>query len=86
MATEMFIGVLTELYLMMKNKIPVDNIKMKGNYMVARKGAGSRLMGAIKGGLENPLVRFGIGVASPELGAGLEALNKSGLLKKAMSN
>ena len=54
--------------------------------MVARKGSGSRLMGAIKGGLENPLVRFGIGVASPELGAGLEALNKSGLLKKAMSN
>jgi hypothetical protein len=62
---------------------------MKGNYMVARKGAGSRLMGAIKGGLENPLVRFGIGVASPEIGLGLEAasaLKKSGLLKKAMSN
>ena len=58
---------------------------MKGNYMVARKGSGSRLMGAIKGGLESPLVRFGIGVASPELGLGLEALNKSGLLKKAMS-
>ena len=62
---------------------------MKGNYMVARKGAGSRLMGAIKGGLDNPLVRFGIGVASPELGlglAGLDAVKKSGLLKKAMSN
>ena len=62
---------------------------MKGNYSVARKGAGSRLMGAIKGGLENPLVRFGIGVASPELGlglAGLDAVKKSGLLKKAMSN
>jgi hypothetical protein len=46
-------------------------------------------MGAIKGGLENPLVRFGIGVASPELGlglAGLDAVKKSGLLKKAMSN
>ena len=62
---------------------------MKGNYMVARKGAGSRLMGAIKGGLESPLVRFGIGVASPELGlglAGFDAVKKSGLLKKAMSN
>jgi hypothetical protein len=62
---------------------------MKGNYMVARKGSGSRLMGAIKGGLENPLVRFGIGVASPELGlglAGFDAVKKSGLLKKAMSN
>jgi len=57
--------------------------------MVARKGSGSRLMGAIKGGLENPLVRFGIGVASPELGlglAGFDAVKKSGLLKKAMSN
>ena len=44
-------------------------------------------MGAIKGGLENPLVRFGIGVASPELGLGLEAasaLKKSGLLKRSM--
>ena len=62
---------------------------MKGNYSVARKGAGSRLMGAIKGGLDNPLVRFGIGVASPEIGlglAGLDAVKKSGLLKKAMSN
>jgi len=62
---------------------------MKGNYMVARKGSGSRMMGAIKGGLENPLVRFGIGVASPELGlglAGFDAVKKSGLLKKAMSN
>lgn len=62
---------------------------MKGNYMVARKGSGSRLMGAIKGGLDNPLVRFGIGVASPELGlglAGFDAVKKSGLLKKAMSN
>jgi len=57
--------------------------------MVARKGSGSRMMGAIKGGLENPLVRFGIGVASPELGlglAGFDAVKKSGLLKKAMSN
>jgi len=62
---------------------------MKGNYMVASKGSGSRLMGAIKGGLDNPLVRFGIGVASPELGlglAGFDAVKKSGLLKKAMSN
>jgi hypothetical protein len=69
-----------------KNNFPIDNIKnMKGNYMVARKGAGSRLIGAIKGGLENPLVRFGVSALSPELGAGLEALNKSGLLKKSMS-
>jgi len=57
--------------------------------MVAKKGAGSRLMGAVKGGLENPLVRFGIGVVSPEIGlglAGFDAVKKSGLLKKAMSN
>ena len=62
---------------------------MKGNYSFARKGAGSRLMGAIKGGLEDPLVKFGIGLVSPEAALGLEAasaLRKSGLLKKAMSN
>lgn len=61
---------------------------MKGNYSVARKGSGSRLMGAIKGGamvLDNPLVQFGIGLASPEVAGGLTLAKKSGLLKALSS-
>jgi hypothetical protein len=61
---------------------------MKGNYSLARKGSGSRLMGAIKGGamvLDNPLVQFGIGLASPEVAGGLALAKKSGLLKALSS-
>jgi hypothetical protein len=61
---------------------------MKGSYSVARKGSGSRLMGAIKGGamvLDNPLVQFGIGMAAPEVAGGLYAAKKSGLLKALSS-
>lgn len=57
----------------------------KGNMMMARKGSGDRLIGAIKGGaraLENPLVQFGISALEPELELGLMAAKKSGLLKK----
>jgi hypothetical protein len=64
---------------------------MKGNYMMARKGVGEKLIGAAKGGarvLDNPLVQFGVGLASPEIGIGLQAasaIRKSGLLKKISS-
>ena len=57
---------------------------MKGSYSVARKGSGSRLMGAIKGGaaiLENPYVQFGTALAAPEVYAGLALAKKTGLLK-----
>ena len=60
--------------------------------MMARKGVGDRLIGAAKGGartLDNPLVQFGLGLASPELGLaaqGISAVRKSGLLKKISSN
>ena len=57
---------------------------MKGNYSVARKGSGSRLMGAIKGGammLDNPYVQFGTALAAPEVYAGLQLAKKTGLLK-----
>jgi len=57
---------------------------MKGNYSVAKKGSGSRLMGAIKGGamlLDNPLVQFGVGLTAPEVAGGLALAKKSGLLK-----
>lgn len=52
--------------------------------MMARKGSGDRLIGAIKGGaraLENPLVQFGVSALAPEVGLGLMAAKKSGLLK-----
>ena len=61
---------------------------MKGNYVSARKGSGNRLMGAIKGGaqvLDNPMVQFGIGLASPEVAGGLALAKKSGLLKAISS-
>jgi len=86
MATETFIKDSTELYLM-KNKVFVYSI-MKGNYAVARKGSGSRLMGAIKGGaqfLDNPYVQFGTAVAAPEVYAGLQLAKKTGLLKALSS-
>lgn len=57
---------------------------MKGNYSVARKGSGSKLMGAIKGGaavLDNPLVQFGTALAAPEVYAGLALAKQTGLLK-----
>ena len=57
---------------------------MKGNYSVARKGSGSRLMGAIKGGvamLDSPYVQFGTALAAPEVYAGLQLAKKTGLLK-----
>jgi hypothetical protein len=61
---------------------------MKGNYMVARKGSGDRLMGAIKGGariLDSPLAQFGIGVLAPELAGPAALASKSGLLKAIAS-
>jgi hypothetical protein len=57
---------------------------MKGNYSVARKGSGSRLMGAIKGTagvLDNPFVQFGTALAAPELFPGLALAKGTGLLK-----
>lgn len=60
--------------------------------MMARKGVGERLIGAAKGGaraLDNPLVQFGLGLVSPEIGLasqGISAVRKSGLLKKISSN
>jgi hypothetical protein len=57
---------------------------MKGNYSVAHKGSGSRLMGAIKGGaaiLDSPYVQFGTALAAPEVYAGLALAKKTGLLK-----
>jgi len=60
----------------------------KGNMMMARKGSGDRLIGALKGGarfLENPLVQFGVGLAAPEVGLGLMAAKNSGLLKSIAS-
>ena len=87
MATETFIKDSTELFLM-KNKVFVYSIMMKGNYSIARKGSGSRLLGAIKGGaqfLENPIVQFGTAVAAPEVYAGLQLAKKTGLLKALSS-
>lgn len=60
----------------------------KGNMMIARKGDGSRLLGAIKGAgrlASDPLVQFGVGLVAPEVGLGLAAAKKSGLLKKISS-
>jgi len=57
---------------------------MKGNYSVAKKGSGSKLMGAIKGGamlLDNPYVQFGTALAAPEVYAGVALAKKTGLLK-----
>jgi hypothetical protein len=57
---------------------------MKGNYAVAKKGSGNRLMGAVKGGamvLDNPLVQFGTALAAPEVYAGLRLAKETGLLK-----
>jgi len=57
---------------------------MKGNYSVAKKGSGSRLMGAVKGGamlLDNPYVQFGTALAAPEVYAGMALAKKTGLLK-----
>ena len=57
---------------------------MKGNYSVAKKGSGSRLMGAIKGGammLDNPYVQFGTAIAAPEVYAGLSLAKRTGVLK-----
>lgn len=62
---------------------------MKGSYSVARKGSGSRLLGAIKGGamvLDNPLVQFGVGLAAPEVAGELALAKKSGLLKAIASS
>jgi len=62
----------------------------KGDIMMARKGEGSRLLGAIKGAgrlASDPLVQFGVGLVAPEVGVGLGALSaarKSNLLKKAI--
>ena len=62
----------------------------KGDIMMARKGEGSRLLGAIKGAgrlASEPLVQFGVGLVAPEVGVGLGALSaarKSNLLKKAI--
>jgi hypothetical protein len=61
---------------------------MKGSYMVARKGSGDRLFGAIKGGaaiLDNPAVQFGIGLLAPELAGPAALAKKSGLLKAISS-
>lgn len=63
----------------------------KGNMMMARKGEGSRLIGAVKGAgrlATDPVVQFGVGLVAPEVGlglAGLAAAKKSGLLKKIVS-
>ena len=57
---------------------------MKGNYSVAKKGSGSRLMGAVIGSamlLDNPLVQFGTALAAPEVYGGLQLAKKTGLLK-----
>jgi len=57
---------------------------MKGSYSVAKKGSGSRLLGAIKGGasmLDSPYVQFGTALAAPEVYAGLQLAKKTGLLK-----
>lgn len=61
---------------------------MKGSHSVARKGSGSRLIGAIKGGaaiLDNPYVQFGTAIAAPEVYAGLALAKKTGLLKSISS-
>lgn len=61
---------------------------MKGNYSVARKGSGNRLLGAIKAGatiLDSPYVQFGTGVLAPEIYPGLVLAKESGLLKKIAS-
>jgi len=86
MATETSTRDSTELSL--KNNCLNRGYKMKGNYVMARKGVGDRLIGAAKGGaraLDNPLVQFGIGLASPEVAGGLALARKSGLLKKISS-
>jgi len=61
----------------------------KGNMMMARKGSGDRLIGAVKGAgrlASDPLVQFGLGLVAPEVGLGLMAAKKSGLLKKAFAS
>jgi hypothetical protein len=61
----------------------------KGSSMSARKGSSDRLLGAIKGAArmaESPYVQFGVGLAAPEVAAGLALAKKSGLLKAIASS
>jgi hypothetical protein len=52
-----------------------------------QKGSiGNRILGAVKGAasiLDEPVIQSGIGLLSPELGAGLATARRFGILEKA---